>query len=92
MEATVITYCVDIEESIETHFQEPASRMARQPLPSMFAPPPPSHVDPPVIYPQFISYVIEPEFTPMCDTPNVSDGVREDADVVITHEVLLKPL
>jgi len=75
MDATVITYYVDPQESIEDHFCQSASRMEQQPLPSLFAPPPPGYAEPQIVYPEFIQYSIQPDITPM------SDQIHEDPEV-----------
>jgi len=88
MDPTVITYYVDPEESIEDHFRRSATRMQQQPLPSLFAPPPPGYMEPQIVYPQFIEYSIQPQFTPMSDQvheePEVgpTDSVTEEGDSV----------
>ena len=67
-----------------------AKRMAQQPLPSMFNPPLPGYVDPPIIYPEFISFLMDPDFTPtMCDTPD-DDEQEENVEEIHVPEDLVE--
>jgi len=97
MDHTVVTYYMDPQEAIEDHFRR--STIEQQPLPSLFAPPPPGYVDPPIVYPEFLEYSILPEFTPMFDEadeepqvgPTVTDSVTQEGDS-LTEEGLPEDL
>ena len=71
-EATNVTYFVsDATEAIEEHFAYSlCGTHQHQPLPSLFAPLPPGYVEPVIVFPAFLCYMIQPEVSP--STPLIS--------------------
>ena len=60
--------------------------MAQQPLPSMFDPSPPGYVDPPIVYLEFMSFLMERPT--MCEAPDVDDEQEESVEEIHAPEDL----